>query len=57
MNLACRVGLLVGLCGAACLGAEPSLPALSPLTTEDRPQAERFAAPPPSAPASGARSL
>lgn len=49
MNRACRVGVLVGLCGALCQAAEPPGPVLAPLPTEDRPLAGRFAVPPPSA--------
>ena len=49
MNRACRIGLLVGLCGALCQATEPSAPLLGPLPAEDRPLAERFSAPPASA--------
>lgn len=49
MRLACRIGILVGLCGPLCRAAEPTPPALTPLPTENRPLAERFAVPPPSA--------
>ncbi|MCY2988726.1 MAG: glycosyl hydrolase [Planctomycetota bacterium] len=49
MNLACRVGILLSLFGALCPAAEPSVPVLPPLPTEERPLAERFAVPPPSA--------
>ncbi len=44
-----RTGLLVGLCGVLCQAAEPSAPVIPPLPSEDRPLAERFAAPPASA--------
>ncbi len=49
MNQVCRVGFLVGLCGALCQAADPSPSGLPPLPAEDRPLAERFAVPPPSA--------
>ena len=49
MNLPCWIGILVGLSGVLCPAAEPPEPVLAPLPTEDRPLAERFAAPPPSA--------
>jgi hypothetical protein len=49
MNQAYWVGVLVGLLGTFCPAAEPSLPVLAPLPPEDRPLAERFAVPPPSA--------
>lgn len=49
MKLACGIGVLVGLCGAICRGAEPSDTVIPPLPAEDRPLAERFAIPPPSA--------
>ena len=39
----------MGLLGAICQAAEPPQPVLPPLPTEDRPLAERFAVPPPSA--------
>jgi hypothetical protein len=49
MNLAHRVGLLVALCSPLCQAEESAAPVLAPLPTEDRPLAERFAVPPPSA--------
>lgn len=49
VNHAWRVGLLVGLWGVIGQAAEPAKPVLSPLPTEDRPLAERFAVPPASA--------
>jgi len=49
MRLACGIGILVGLCGPLCRAAEPTASPLTPLPTENRPLAERFAVPPPSA--------
>jgi len=49
MNQVCRIGFLVGLCGALCQAADPSPSGLPPLPAEDRPLAERFAVPPASA--------
>ncbi len=43
------IGLLAGLLGSLCQAAEPRPAVLAPLPTEDRPLAERFAEPPPSA--------
>ncbi len=49
MNQASWVGVVVGLFGALCQATEPAVPVLTPLPPEDRPLAERFAVPPPSA--------
>jgi len=49
MKLAWMAGVFAGLLGALCQGAEPSPPVLTPLPAEDRPLADRFAIPPPSA--------
>lgn len=46
MNAVFRIAALVGLWGASCPGAEPAVPVLTPLPSEERPLAERFAAPP-----------
>ena len=48
MNQAYRVGVVLVYL-ALCQAAEPPLPCLPPLPPEDRPLAERFAVPPPSA--------
>ena len=49
MNKACLAGFMAGMLGRACLAAEPAVAALPPLPGENRPLAERFAEPPPSA--------
>jgi hypothetical protein len=49
MNRAYWLAILVGLVSSLCQAAEPSPSMLPPLPTEDRPLAERFAVPPPSA--------
>ncbi len=49
MNHAYRIGLFVILSGITCLAEEPTLTLLPQQPKEDRPLAERFAEPPPSA--------
>jgi GNAT superfamily N-acetyltransferase len=49
MNQAYWIGVLIGVSGAFCQAAEPSAAVIPPLPTEDRPLAERFTLPPPSA--------
>ena len=50
MNKACRIGVIVGLLGVLCRAEEtPAKGVLPQMPKEDRPLAERFAEPPPSA--------
>jgi len=50
MNKACQIGVIVGLLGVLCRAGEtPAKGVLPQMPKEDRPLAERFAEPPPSA--------